>query len=240
MARGFRKIAVLIFLVFGLSAAYASGKTEPPVIEYGTDGRVTITQSVAKFNKLRINITGTVRYHVSPENRVVIQADSGPAENVVVDSDFNTLKITMNKKMPDSFAPQDLDIDIYGPHIGEITITGTGSLELTDKIITPSMKIKLDGTGSLDGSIDSESLDIKITGTGTMRVAGRGGRSKISIMGSGIFAGSQFETRRAVCRITGDGAIEIGVSEFIKGTISGPGIITYHGNPRTKNIDRYR
>jgi hypothetical protein len=176
----------------------------------GNGNIITEDRPMQPFEKIQVVNFVSMRYHLSSEYRISITVDSNIIEYVETELINNTLKIGMSKRW-ESYSFEELIVDIYCPLINDVAITGSGSLELLDKINTPSFKMTISGSGSLNGVIDCDELDIRISGSGIINISGDIDSAEIVISGSGIVD----------CR---------GINK-LRATISGSGQIEYHGNP---------
>ena len=201
------------------------------------------------FEKVHISGNANVRFHTGTEYRAVITIDSNLEEYVVLEIKNNVLEIYLKKGR--SYSYTNFTVDIYSPFISSISISGSGSFEGIDKIITRTFDSSISGSGKISGDIESESVSIRISGSGEMVksiicnnlsveisgngnifLTGTGNLVDTRISGSGNFNGMEFQCNNVNARINGSGNINIWAIENITANISGAGNIRYRGNPK--------
>jgi hypothetical protein len=184
------------------------------------------------FEKILVSGFASMRYHLSSEYCVRITVDSNIVEYVETESINNTLRIGMSKT-PGNYSYKELMVDIYCRTITDVLITGAGSLELLDKLETPSLRINVAGSINMDGSIDCDTLDIDVSGAGDISLNGNVDNGFIVINGSGYFKGEALKMNEATLILSGAGKMTAWVENKLTIENSGIGRITYRGNPVT-------
>ena len=227
-----RKIVLVLFgLVFSFSFIFASGSKQSRIT--GNGNIVSINHSVSSFETLQINIRASVRYHISPEYHVDIHVDSNISEYVIIESINNILKIEIPRNSIRSYRPTEFFIDIYGPLVKSISLSGSVMFELMDRINVPSFSILMSGSCTLVGMVDSDNFTAVVSGSGAINLAGQSNDMNIKISGTGSFSGEQYVANNVDIIISGSGNIEnIGIIEYLSVNISGSGKINYRGSPR--------
>jgi hypothetical protein len=131
-----------------------------------------------------------------------------------------------------------LMVDIYCRTITDVVITGSCSLELVDRLETPSLRIDVSGSGNMDGSIDCHTLDIHVSGSGNISLNGSVDDGFIAISGSGDFKGDELKMDAATLVCSGSGRMTAWVENSLTIVNSGSGRVTYRGNPVTHISNR--
>jgi hypothetical protein len=117
-----------------------------------------------------------VRIHSSREYRVSTYIDRNLDEYIEVINKDNLLKIEVKRRMANDFF-----VDIYCPNVLGITIKGLGRIELVDKMITPSLEIKITGAGKIEGAIECDRFSVNVDGTGSIEISGSSHDADINI-----------------------------------------------------------
>ena len=210
---------------------------------------ITNERTLSLFEKIYISGSGNVRFHSSKEYKAFITIDSNLEEYVVLDIKNKVLEICLKKGR--SYSYTNFTVDIYCPFISDISISGSGSFEGIDKIITRTFDSSISGSGKLSGDVESErvnihisgsgemnqsiicnNLSVEVTGNGNIFLIGTGNLINIRISGSGNFNGIEFQCNSVNAQISGSGNINIWAIENIIASISGTGKIRYRGNPK--------
>ncbi len=94
------------------------------------------------------------------------------------------------------------------------------------------------GSGSIicaEAFSELRQLDLAIGGSGKIEMLGDAGRMKISLAGSGVFAGADLKTQQAEVNVAGSGTAEVHAEEQLKVSIAGSGDVYYYGSPRVES-----
>jgi hypothetical protein len=224
MKKVFNRLVVLVFVIGFFTAC----TTNLQVIK-GNGNFVTSEKNVSKFEKLNINNSATVRFHVSQEYRVIVTVDENLAEYLEIETRGNSLNIGTKRG---SYSFTRFQVDVYCPFISGVTVSGSGNFASMDKITTSTFESSVSGSGKIEGRIECENFSARISGSGGIIVIGNSKNSNISISGSGKFTGTEFAVNNADIRTSGSGSVDIQVSDNLKASVSGSGGINYSGEPK--------
>jgi len=213
------------------------------------DGRLISTEkTVSQFEKISIASGAEVRFHASPNYRVVVTIDSNLYEYV----DIFTLNRVLNIRTEHgNYSPTRFQVDVYSPALSGVSVSGSGSFTAMDRIVMSSFESIVSGSGTIEGTIESgdfsarisgsgkiknnvtcDNLTANISGAGEITITGTGRDSDIRISGSGDFNGIEFKTNNASARISGSGNMNIWAMDYLQANISGSGSVRYRGTPR--------
>ena len=215
-----------ISLIIGVSLGFISCNNLPII---GNGDFITSERNISSFEKIRSGGSADVRFRMSQEYRVVITADSNLMEIVTTEVSGNTLRIGTKNG---NYSFKKFQVDVYCPVLTGISISGSGSFNSDDKIITSVFESNVSGSGNISGTIECDNFSADISGSGDMAIVGTGNDSNIKISGSGNFNGIEFKTNNVTARISGSGDMSIWVLENINATVSGSGSIKYRGTPK--------
>jgi hypothetical protein len=217
------KIKFLVLIV-SISLVFIS------CITIGNGTIITEERNLASFENIEVSGNTEVRFHTSDEYRVIVTTDSNLIEYYETIIRNNVLKIRPKPIRSYSFTKQ--VVDVYCPTITGISISGSGSFEAIDKIITSSFKMNISGSGNVDGTIECNNFSAHISGNGNIHIVGNSEDAEIGISGSGSFNGIEFKVNNCSVDISGSGEIDIFVENNLNAKNSGSGTIKYRGNPR--------
>jgi Putative auto-transporter adhesin, head GIN domain len=113
--------------------------------------------------------------------------------------------------------------------IHEIGITGSGDVYFKEGIRANSLRIRVSGSGDVQGIVETKTLDCSISGSGDMKLAGHAEQSNVSVSGSGDYSARGLATQNTAVRVSGSGDANINVSNNLEAAVSGSGDVSYTG-----------
>jgi hypothetical protein len=230
-----KNLFILFLILLGISTVISCLKTSTVFIFCldrpirGNGNIITSNRIISSFDDIDISGSAVVRIHKDIETRVTLTVDSNLLEYIELEVKNTTLNIG-TKKGRYSFTK--FIVDIYCPDITGISISDSAKVELSDKIITPSFKTEISGSGRIEGIVESDNYSANISGSGNITIKGTNKDSDIKISGSGNFHGKELKTNNSTIKISGSGSVSIYVTDNLKADISGSGKITYIGTPK--------
>ena len=198
------------------------------LINVGNGDLVSIEKNVSLFEKVNCGGSAEVRFHASPDYKIIVTADSNLINNIETVVENKTLSIWAKYE---NYSFTTIIVDIYCPVLTGISISGSGKFTSDDTITVSSFESEVSGSGKIEGTIDCETFLVKISGSGKINISGNCNNSNVSISGSGNFNGFDFNVKDAIISITGSGKADVHVSDYLKAIITGSGSINYRGNP---------
>ncbi len=75
---------------------------------------------------------------------------------------------------------------ITAKDLKNITISGSGEVVFTEGISTNSLKLRVRGSGNVQGKVDVKTLKSHISGSGDMKLSGSAENSTVKVMAQGI------------------------------------------------------
>jgi hypothetical protein len=218
-------------------------------IHLGNEKIVRTERTLNPFESVNCGENAEIRFHASQDYRAVLTVDSNLEQFVVLKIKNKNLNIK-TKPGPSCFFSTFI-VDIYCPYLSGVALSGSGHFSGIDKIIAPSFKSHISGSGKIEGSVECgnyianisgsgkinenivcTSLSANISGAGEIAVTGTGNTSNIKITGSGNFKGIGFKTNTAFTHTSGSGNIYIWVLEAVDAKTTGSGSIIYRGTPK--------
>ena len=145
----------------------------------------------------------------------------------------------------------EIAVEVYAPRLESVFVSGSGTIELLDKFISPSFVADISGSGKITGTVDAgeffagisgsgemvisgiqKKMRVDITGSGNAVMTGASEDIRIEISGSGGFDGYEFQSALTQVRISGSGSARVWAEGSLEARLSGSGNVTYRGNPR--------
>jgi hypothetical protein len=133
------------------------------------------------------------------------------------------------------YLAKDFTVNIYCPNILGLTIDTVGEVEFVDKMVTPSLKININGAGKITGTLECNSLSAAINGAGAIEISGSSAEARVSINGAGSFSGYEFKVSNGTFNMNGAGSIKCWAVDNLTAGVSGVGSIRYRGDPHVNS-----
>jgi hypothetical protein len=194
---------------------------------------VTETRNETGFNGVAISVPADVVYQQASNYKIEIRAQRNILdlmESTVINSELR-LRFKENVNLR-SF--NRVTIYISSPDIYNLSMNGSGSLNVTDPIITPRMRLAISGSGNIniDSLKSADNIETVISGSGNITVKkGSSLQEDILVSGSGKVDMEGVVTNKADANIRGSGDVRINVQQSLNIKISGSGDIYYKGSP---------
>lgn len=134
-----------------------------------------------------------------------------------------------------------LTVYIEHPNISEMEISGSGNIQILDRLDSlENLNVFISGSGNVfsnDSIIINNYLNIDISGSGNIGLQGSALNQNINISGSGNYNAFELYSENCIASIPGSGNIEIYADSTLNVFIAGSGSVYYKGNPDiTQNI----
>lgn len=178
------------------------------------ENMITETREVPAFSSIILNGMSTVRIHEGPQSVQVTMSEDyiDRYETKVKD---HTLLIGLKCSIGFFFKPRKnlgtCEVDITVPELDGITVNGKGFVT-ADMFSCESLKLDLNGTGSIEIRGTVSNLTVLCSGAGTVSAA-------------------ELTADTALVKMTGSCRVEVGVEGTLDASITGAGELIYRGNP---------
>jgi len=234
-----KKLKVLLLVVFVLTSGGSVFATP--------DSLSTIEPHISNFDKLKIAGPVDIQIVQGTTESLKITAPTEVIDRITVEVTGGVLKIH-NKH--DNWGKSELSW--YGEKsvwqkrhyrikayltvnmLKSISVSGSGTAKFADGIKADHMSLRLRGSGSMEGKIDTRSLVTTISGSGNIKLSGNASNSRLKVSGSGVFNAPELITSNSNVHVSGSGDAKINANDSITAGISGSGSVNYTG--AVKNI----
>lgn len=116
--------------------------------------------------------------------------------------------------------------------LSEASMSGSGIIDLKNKIHTDRLDIRISGSGTVESNeLHCDYIKVHVSGSGRAKLKGQARNSNFYISGSGTIESSEFILQNSEANISGSGKIKINVTDSLHAKVSGSGNIIYSGNP---------
>jgi hypothetical protein len=126
-----------------------------------------------------------------------------------------------------------LKIKIAAPSYESLSLAGSGSTDLNDKLINESFNLTVAGSGTVRlPKLAVKQFTATMSGSGRFMLGGSAGTMNLTLSGSGTIEANSVTAGDVNAVISGSGQIFCKPSGDLDATISGSGTIRYRGKPR--------
>jgi len=134
--------------------------------------------------------------------------------------------------------PKKIAVYITAKDLNSISISGSGDIVFKEGITANSLKLKVRGSGNMEGKIEVKTLESHISGSGNLKLSGTAESSTVKIAGSGNFSARNLITANSAARVSGSGRAEINASDKVDATVHGSAGVSYTGTAKIVNSSK--
>lgn len=214
-----------LFMVIGITTTSAKN------IEY-----VSKNYPIEYFSSVYANTVANIVYTQSDVVSVRADGVKEMIDHLKIKVHNGELIIENNKEL-DHKSDSPLVIFLSSPTINSIETHGKGNCCLKGKVKTDNLNIKSAGIGKLQAlELESKKVCVNYEGIGNLKLGGTTQLVEIFSSGVGNIDCENLLAKTAIVKSTKIGKINCYASESIGLFNDGIGEITYHGNPKLKNL----
>ena len=206
-------LASVIFSSLGLQAQWikASGNT------------ISEERSVSEFNSIQTNGSADIVIKQGDVQKLVVETDANLIKHIITDVNDKTLSISIKKSYRNI---EIVKVYVTVPSLQSISNSGSGDIEFLNNFITPSLKVRISGSGDFQADLETKSMDYKLSGSGDGYFSGVSGDLQIAVSGSGDVQASNLRLNKGQIKINGSGDLKLsGSAEDVVFGVSGSGDI---------------
>lgn len=192
----------------------------------------TETRSVQDFHGVDAKIPGKIEVRVADEYSVAVQAQENLLPLLVTKVVNGTLEIYFSENVSHA---QDLLIRVAAPSFDQLSVSGSGDMEVLSTISGEKLSLSIGGSGSINlPEADVHTLKCSVAGSGEVEVAGNAREAHYNISGSGDIQAKGLVAETGKAAIAGSGSVTCNMSETLKASIAGSGDIYYTGSAQVE------
>lgn len=214
-------------LTFSFSASASSLKTTAPQ-EERTIGNF---KGVAAGGPLNVKIT------MGDKESLRLEGDQDAIADLITEVKSGILTIRPKTKWNDwsrKYNRANVTVYITARRLSSLTMSGSGSMEVSNNISGTELVTTLSGSGSIKATANINSFTSVISGSGTVNLTGKSDDANLTLSGSGNFRGKTFSVDKVSVQISGSADVYIKAASKIEAVISGSGNIYYSGGAVVK------
>lgn len=163
------------------------------------------------------------------EKMVEITAESNLLDLITIEQIGSDLKIDTKSCI---FNHQPIIIKLKIKKLKQISINGSGTVKCTDTIKCDELELTVSGSGSVDLNIDALTTDSRIDGSGDVKLKGISHKHKVTINGSGEVGAFDLLTDKTFVNISGSGDCSCNAKTELGIHIKGSGDVYYKGEAK--------
>lgn len=169
---------------------------------------------------------------IADENKVVVEAQSNLLPLISTRVQGETLEIDMEGCVNST---QTITIYVYVDEMAEITLSGSGNIESTHRLVGNEMELNLDGSGNMNLTLQSNRILVNHMGSGNINLNGNANDIAIEHNGSGDIDALSLQSSDAQVNLNGSGTVSVFGNRNVKLALNGSGSIFYGGKPQSLN-----
>lgn len=182
-----------------------------------------------------VDIEGSVDVYIvqGQTESVKVEAPADMMDHIITEVQGNTLRIHDKNSSGWHWGNwgthKKIAVYVSVREIHEIGVTGSGDVYFKEGIKANSLRIRVSGSGDVQGIVETKTLDCSISGSGDMKLVGHAEQSNVSVSGSGDYSARSLVTQNTAVRVSGSGDANINVSNNLEAAVSGSGDVSYTG-----------
>ena len=195
---------------------------------------VTREYDINRFDKVVCALPATVKFSVADEYTCNVRVD----ENLLdyVDIKVEDGEMVLSQPEPKggnyvNFNATEFVIDITAPSVDEITLAGSGDINILSPLNEQKMEVTIAGSGNVNfkEDINVDHLEVSVAGSGDISIEkGMIRELEANVAGSGDIV-SHAEAQKMEATVMGSGDITANVTGKLEYQIIGSGDIYYYG-----------
>lgn len=218
-------LAIFSFLLFSCDVNNRTirGNGEITEVEYDVDS----------FNAIRLD--GSFMCHLVPSDvaGVRIETDENFLDYIDVSLDGSELRI-----LTEDYLKSDHGVHVYlmVKELKSISSSSVVAIDTESAIKADKLEVSVGGAGKIHLQLDVEEINIDFGGAGLLQLEGTAKQMNVTLSGAGSLEAADLVAANARIILSGVGSAEVNVIEELDATVSGIGVVSYHGEP--KNITK--
>ena len=216
--------AVIIGLTFSSCVISINGETVK-----GDGNVVTRDYDVARFDEIVCALPATVNYTVADTYSCTVRVDGNLLEYIDIKVKDGELSLSQPKPMKNGiylgFNATEFVIDITAPSLNEITLAGSGDINILSPMEAQHMEVTVAGSGDVafKEDVDIQHLELSVAGSGDIVAHAEAQEVEATVMGSGDITTNVSGTLEY--QVVGSGDIHYYGDAKVNGKVAGSGAL---------------
>jgi len=196
------------------------------------------TYNLEDFSGISVSNSADVIFTQGPK-AVSVSGPQDLIDKLEVEVKKGSLSIGNQKGKSSNWSGREgLTFKISSPNLSVLLISGSCDFTLASDLKTDNLSVIISGSGDIvsKGKLTADKVSIVIGGSGDVGFSGSCQKQSLAISGSGDVENNGLKCKEASIVNSGNGDIEVYVSEKISVVNSGNGDVEVKGNPNKKSI----
>ena len=197
------------------------------------------TENLPAFSQLKIDdsLIATVSIRKGDAYQISINGDDNIINKINWELENDVLKLGITENL--NFRKKsNLNIVISTPKITGIKMGSLGQVSIDNKMVTPDLKIEVEGAGSFQAdSLYVQNLTCNLGGIGQVTLGGKANQAFIKLEGAGKIDSYDLAVDSLTAQLKGVGSIRCNPVTFFDASLDGVGSITYKEEPKFKQTN---
>lgn len=125
-----------------------------------------------------------------------------------------------------------ITVYVTAKNVKSISISGSGKIYWNGGMTAEALKLRVRGSGRMEGKIAAHSVRSHISGSGHIELSGTAEGSTARISGSGSLAARNLITATSAVHVSGSGHAEVNANALVDASVHGSAHVGYAGNPK--------
>lgn len=209
----------LLFTLFFLATA---------IISYGQRE----SRDVGSFDEISLGTHADLYLTIGSKTSVELVGDEDDIDEIETEVVNGSLRIRNESRWGWNWSSDKVKIYITVPEIKAISVSGSGNIYGESTIKADDLELSISGSGNIELDIEATEASMTISGSGNAELEGSVKDLTLRISGSGSIEAESLRAEDAEVRISGSGSVEIYASESLEARIAGSGSVYYYGDPK--------
>ncbi|MFW5657007.1 MAG: head GIN domain-containing protein [Bacteroidota bacterium] len=189
--------------------------------------------TLKNFSKIGLAISADVYLTQGNEYSIQVDASDKDFEKIEIEVDNAVLRIKTRDFFPVNLG--DVDIYITCPSIEQLSVSGSGKIEMENTLNADELDLNVSGSGDIQLlGLEAEEVSANIAGSGSVKFKQESVAQQLAvrISGSGEVHADKLAVEESDIQISGSGDCETYTKGSLAARISGSGSVHYKGKPR--------
>jgi hypothetical protein len=189
-------------------------------------------RQVSGFNAISYSLPGSLEIYQGKTESLTLKGDADQIKEIITKVQDGELKIYTDHHSGDKLG--DIRIIVTVIDLNELSVAGSGEVEIKTALKTDNLEINLSGSGNIKCmELSAKSTEINLAGSGDLHLGGTASQDiEINIAGSGSVNAESLQAMEGEVNISGSGSATVYITEALETNIIGSGDTYYKGNPR--------
>lgn len=202
---------------------------------HGSGNIILQERSASNFTQLETSVDGSVNIVQGAEEKVVVETDDNLQAYVLVSTNDNILRISMQSKV--NLDPTKMLITVYVKNISTLKASNNGDLNSQNQLISDSpFTLTNSSNGSLSLNIKTPSINCNNSANGNITLTGESQYTLISNSANGNFNCKDLLSNVLDITNTANGDVNVYAKDTISIEHKGNGNLYYYGDAYVKKM----